>query len=81
MDLLEKLRARLMPIFDGHDDVNNIRIWPTFLWLFISESAGFYSQLIVRGEYRMVAIILSTVIVAIVLFKPMLKISIKKTAK
>ena len=75
-----KLRTKIESIFEEPETKSNknVRLWPLFLWLFISEVAGFYIGPLIFEEYRMTGFFLVMVVVGAILFKPMVKLSVKK---
>lgn len=77
---MSKLRSKIESIFEEPETKSNknVRHWPLFLWLFISVGAGNFIGPLILEEYRMTGFFLVMVVVGFLLFKPMVKLTVKK---
>ncbi|MDE5752346.1 MAG: hypothetical protein K2H88_06900 [Duncaniella sp.] len=80
MRIVSKLRARIESIYEEPETKSNknVRLWPLFLWLFISMETGNFIGPLIFEEYRMTGFFLAMVMVGAILFMPMVKLSVKK---
>lgn len=80
MGFVSKLRETLRPLVDEPEDDSDVdlRVWPFFLWVFLIAVVNICLGEIVSGEYREVILWLGIVVTGALLFKPMLKLSVKK---
>lgn len=66
---------------EASENNSNVRLWAAFVWLFISFEVGYYSGFLIPEKYRLIMTLTTMVLLGIALFKPMVKLSVKKPSK